>query len=306
MNEKQDNGKKKGWLRIIVYIFCVIGIISLGSKLYAGLKRGTSFNLQNNSQKNNLENSSLDSYKQNIRGLTGDVSYSFFIDEDRDGLSNAKEFIYGTNPRNQDTDEDGFSDGEEVKKGYDPLIRGQAWLKDRHIYNYSIDYFSWLQDKTGIIDPQIGQDKVDEFFREKLGGKIDLLYPDDTDIALDSKRSIASYFEEVAKVRIPQPEKRYTEVIQNPETIDFDNLKDLIAKFELTYADLKQIKVPEKAKDYHFKLLVIVRNMALIFKDVSSFYLDPVKIHINNYKFYELIKIGFESEVLKKQLLEQK
>lgn len=43
------------------------------------------------------------------------------IDSDRDGLTDAEEKLYATNPKSADTDEDGYSDGVEVKSGYDPL-----------------------------------------------------------------------------------------------------------------------------------------------------------------------------------------
>jgi hypothetical protein len=49
------------------------------------------------------------------------TSDNIFLDSDQDGLSNAEEKIYGTDPYNADTDGDGYTDGEEVKSGYDPL-----------------------------------------------------------------------------------------------------------------------------------------------------------------------------------------
>ena len=48
-------------------------------------------------------------------------SKNIFQDSDQDGLSNDEELLYGTNPNNPDTDGDGYSDGAEVKSGYDPL-----------------------------------------------------------------------------------------------------------------------------------------------------------------------------------------
>jgi len=42
-------------------------------------------------------------------------------DIDNDGLTNLEEYQYGTHPKNWDTDGDGYSDGEEVAKGSDPL-----------------------------------------------------------------------------------------------------------------------------------------------------------------------------------------
>lgn len=46
---------------------------------------------------------------------------NIFQDADQDGLSNDEERLYGTNPHQVDTDGDGYSDGTEIKSGYDPL-----------------------------------------------------------------------------------------------------------------------------------------------------------------------------------------
>ncbi|MFH0969783.1 MAG: hypothetical protein V1804_04705 [Patescibacteria group bacterium] len=46
---------------------------------------------------------------------------NIFQDSDQDGLSNDEEKTYGTDPYNPDTDGDGYSDGIEVKSGYNPL-----------------------------------------------------------------------------------------------------------------------------------------------------------------------------------------
>lgn len=46
---------------------------------------------------------------------------NIFLDSDQDGLSNAEEATYGTDPNNPDTDGDGYTDGIEIKSGYDPL-----------------------------------------------------------------------------------------------------------------------------------------------------------------------------------------
>lgn len=45
-------------------------------------------------------------------------------DPDKDGVNNAEERLYGTDPNNPDTDGDGYDDGEEVKNGYNPLGQG--------------------------------------------------------------------------------------------------------------------------------------------------------------------------------------
>lgn len=49
-----------------------------------------------------------------------------FLDSDNDGLTDYEEiFIYKTNPNKKDTDGDGYSDGDEVKNGYNPLGEGK-------------------------------------------------------------------------------------------------------------------------------------------------------------------------------------
>jgi hypothetical protein len=46
---------------------------------------------------------------------------SVFLDSDQDGLTNEEEKMYGTDPQKSDTDGDGYSDGAEVRAGYNPL-----------------------------------------------------------------------------------------------------------------------------------------------------------------------------------------
>ena len=50
------------------------------------------------------------------------------VDTDGDGLSDADEGVYGTNPTNPDTDGDGLSDGDEVNVTLtDPNLSEYRW-----------------------------------------------------------------------------------------------------------------------------------------------------------------------------------
>ena len=58
-----------------------------------------------------------------------DSTTSYFEnDSDLDGLTDDLENYYGTDINNSDTDGDGYSDGDEVNNGYDPLVPGDAKL----------------------------------------------------------------------------------------------------------------------------------------------------------------------------------
>ena len=59
---------------------------------------------------------------------SGQANVNQNLDSDSDGLPNAQEIVYGTDPIKPDTDGDGYLDGVEVQNGYDPLIGGNAKL----------------------------------------------------------------------------------------------------------------------------------------------------------------------------------
>jgi hypothetical protein len=63
-------------------------------------------------------------------------------DPDTDGLSNALEYLYGTDPNEEDSDGDGYKDGEEIASGSDP--------NDPHDYVVSDGVF--------YVDPLLGAD----------------------------------------------------------------------------------------------------------------------------------------------------
>ena len=56
--------------------------------------------------------------------VLGSVVYN---DADGDGLLNWEEALWGTDPDNPDTDGDSFSDGTEVKNGYNPSGQGKIF-----------------------------------------------------------------------------------------------------------------------------------------------------------------------------------
>lgn len=73
------------------------------------------------------------------------INKNIFGDSDQDGLSDEEERSYGTDSTNPDSDGDGYSDGVEVKSGYDPL---KAAPGDRIISSNTEESLSSVADKS--------------------------------------------------------------------------------------------------------------------------------------------------------------
>src|SRR3989339_1874353 len=95
----------------IKLIFGVLGLIALVSVLllYQYFRSNSRFNVTRQKSPTDLSTSN---------------------DQDQDGLSDAEEMIWNTDPFNPDTDGDGFKDGEEVTSGHNPLKPGPDDLID--------------------------------------------------------------------------------------------------------------------------------------------------------------------------------
>jgi hypothetical protein len=64
-------------------------------------------------------------------------------DEDGDGLSLAEENIFGADPKESDTDEDGFRDGSEVMNLYDPAQAKVSLIENDNIEKYTNQDFGY-------------------------------------------------------------------------------------------------------------------------------------------------------------------
>ncbi len=101
-------------LLVIVIIFIVIRIIAL----------------QSVPQEEYIATPTLEAPAATATPVPTTAAYSNDVgsgadDPDADGITNAEERLYGTDPNKADTDADTFTDGEEVKNGYNPLGAGK-------------------------------------------------------------------------------------------------------------------------------------------------------------------------------------
>ncbi|KKT93307.1 MAG: hypothetical protein UW95_C0024G0020 [Parcubacteria group bacterium GW2011_GWC1_45_14] len=106
-----------------------------------------------------------------------------FNDSDQDGLSDEEEKAYGTDPSNRDTDGDSYSDGAEVKSGYDPLkpapgdklagvdSKGEESTKvsNQNLNSFDSEFISFLQKKG---EGDISLDELGDFVAGSIGTEI--------------------------------------------------------------------------------------------------------------------------------------
>ncbi len=94
--------------------------------------------------------------------LTAKAGFRFYIgssdddDDDNDGLTNAEERRYGTDPKNPDTDGDGLKDGEEVKRYHTNPLRvdtdGDGLSDGDEVFKYKTNPLKMDTDGDGLSD----------------------------------------------------------------------------------------------------------------------------------------------------------
>lgn len=99
---------------------------------------------------------------------------SVFVDNDQDGLTDQEENAMGTDPQNQDTDGDGYSDGKEVESGYNPLkpAPGDKLIQEPVVENSTLseeEIAKYIDDGVNITDTFL------EKVKEQKGSEVSLL-----------------------------------------------------------------------------------------------------------------------------------
>src|SRR3989339_27229 len=105
-----------------------------------------------------------DNTNQNINDNTNDntnetPNYQPAVDTDGDGLTTEEELVFGTNPDLEDTDKDGYKDGQEITSLYNPLVPAQdlfssGLVKKFISSNYGYTFFrpnTWTAKVVGTV-----------------------------------------------------------------------------------------------------------------------------------------------------------
>lgn len=155
------------------------------------------------------------------------------IDSDCDGLTNVEEKLYETNPENSDSDNDSYSDGVEVKSGYDPLKPAPG---DKIILPRSGDSAASSEDGAS----NISNGSFSESFSEKVSGLI------------SSKEGSYMTIDDIKSLADLEVEKRMGEPItfENLPEADSSQIKILQQDYFSLSAEKRKEKELEDAKKY--------------------------------------------------------
>ncbi len=211
-------------------------------------------------------------------------SASFLHDEDGDGLSDAKELIYGTKNGLADSDNDGYKDGAEVENGYDPTIGGSAKINENTKFssNLTIEYFTWATNKTGDKDPRLDEKQIEKFLEEKKLNVFVLPEIPDREIkisALSGEAAGKNYLTEFSNIELPAETASYLDiaeaVIQQQRK---DVVEDIVAGISETEQHIRNLQTPQEAIELQKGYLGLFKGLRELFADLYEIDRDPVKL----------------------------
>jgi len=242
----------------------------------------------------------------------GVLSRNGDADCDHDGLSDALEQAIGTEVCNQDTDGDGYLDGEEVASGYDPTkkapgdeLPGTVPKTPRPLPENLTE--ALRQQLTG----QITQNKlvpldangqllsaqdlqnypaIQQSVQEITNNDGNLFAPDPIDdsqiktISDNSQAAIQNYAAAVVTAisqvqgSATQTKQVETEMLDNAlENNDFTLLDQNLQIYQGIYANIKKLTVPTDLLPLHKEQLEIISQTIKIYQGIKEINTDPLK-----------------------------
>ncbi len=235
-------------------------------------------------------------------------NYSFSSDADFDGLSDAKEIIYGSDPLRADTDGDGFLDGKEVAQGFDPLVAGKGTgrLSDRKNPSLTVQYFSWLSEKTGNPDPQLKESDIEEFLTQRglLSFSLPVILDSDVTFTNNDPQKIADYIKVTTGPSLSQEGSPYLALAgQLVKNKSFDALEKVVKNVQSGLTSLQKLPVPSLARELHQHYFGIWQELDAIFEELRNAQKDPVVVFLNQKRGEWLADKVAEGERLRADLI---
>lgn len=231
-------------------------------------------------------------------------------DDDRDGLQNWEEQIYGTDPHNPDTDGDGTPDAEEIKLGRNPLIKGpndgsatpQAQPAKKQTEgprpNLTQALFDELMQSGGVqaLTQKGGAPAIAQFLTQRIdtlvsAGQIKQTSPTNfptTAIKISPStdaNSVKAYLNQVAttlKTHTAALEiddlDLFLGILQSGETGRLEKLIPYRQAAEKMAVKIRDLRVPKNLAWFHTKEILILEETAKQIKIMENAERDPIAV----------------------------
>lgn len=225
------------------------------------------------------------------------------IDSDNDGLSDAMELLYKTDPTNVDSDGDGYKDGDEVANGYDPLIKSPGDKIDRlttRLGETSITPTSpsplpspsltqLFVNKTGIIPTEqnapLNEAQINKFINEtNARGILPIILDSDIKISnATGKAAVVSYLDTLSiakntKLKPVTPEQISTAFSALTSKNNPIPLDGLITNLKGNTKIFRDAQVPKEVVELHKKYLSAVIALQTNTEALKNYKTDYVSV----------------------------
>ena len=259
----------------IKLIFGVLGLIALVSVLllYQYFRSNSRFNVTRQKNPTDLSTSN---------------------DQDQDGLSDAEEMIWNTDPFNPDTDGDGFKDGEEVTSGHNPLKVGPDDLLDSTNATDNLTGLALAGLVEGSLKPgSLNYEKSLNDLANSVASGIRFSKPKLFTITTltDTKQNYTNYlknlspiFDKFLVVFIDELDTMPKKLeimgqfgLSEPGIINYYSAKS--KSFKDITSSLEIMKVPKSWKDIHIALMEMTDGLSGANDSISRGPKDPIKAY---------------------------
>lgn len=288
---------------LIILILIIIGLFVVYGALNIFNKKTETEIIPSDSISDTTNNTNTRTEKQRA-----DFVYSFDQDDDNDELPNAKEIIYDSDPKNPDTDGDSYLDGSEIINGYDPIAAGSTRLAERQDKNFTIQYFTWAQEKYGVKNPYLQDSSINDYLSMRFPIILEMPVISNKDINItysEDKQIMREYIAALNNIELPQNFSNYPELYEKTFAGEQVEIDSIIEQINSGAKKLYNLSVPIKALEIHKQYLGILETLKIIFSDLKNTQKDPVLIKLGIKKGQELTKIASGLEKEKEKLLEQ-
>ena len=222
-------------------------------------------------------------------------------DPDHDGLTNAQESLWGTNPNNPDTDADGYNDGNEVANCHNPIVpspndklpnckpgsgptSGSSSTSPDAFFPVPVKKIAENINLTQAYATAVkDSDKSPVTFSQFISNQpiiTDLPKVNESAIQkeADSQLALAQYMSVAGDINSITDKTRFQLAINafltNEDASQFGVFATTVSTFENT---LKTLRVPPQASTYHKLLLAYSELLASTFSQIADYPHDQVK-----------------------------